>query len=130
MRYLKLRNNYISDISPLAKLLNLEILKLVKNKIINIEALSKLNNLKKLYITNNKIINISPLSNLNISVLEISDNYIENFEPLLSLKSLILLHFRGIINGIEYYGNYHNYELKMLLNVLNNQRRKRIITEL
>jgi internalin A len=59
-----LDSNQITDISPLANLINLRELSLSSNQITDISPLANLINLKWLYLYTNQITDVSPLSNL------------------------------------------------------------------
>jgi Leucine-rich repeat (LRR) protein len=92
MKYLTvafLYDNKISDISPLAGLVNLEELYISNNQISDIRPLAGLKKLKVLQLHHNKITDISPLSGLtNLSELDISYNQIKDLRPLTGLSNV------------------------------------------
>ena len=61
LKELSLRENEITDVSPLAKLVNLSNLNLFNNLIDDITPLSELTGLDRLYLSNNNISNVLPL---------------------------------------------------------------------
>ena len=61
---LDLRNNHITDISPLKALVNLEVLVLKDNQITDISPLKELVNLRDLHLNGNQITDITPLKRL------------------------------------------------------------------
>ncbi len=96
LRVLILRHNQISDVSPLAGLVNLENLNLVSNQINDISPLTKLTNLRILDLENNQISNVSPLAKLaNLRILDLKNNQISNVSPLAGLVNLQFLWLRG-----------------------------------
>ena len=89
---LNLRDNNISDISPLANLTNLEVLLLEGNKISDISPLSGLTNLKTLDLGDNAISDLSPLANLtNLKTLRLRNNVISDITPMVGLTNLAYL---------------------------------------
>ena len=96
---LVLDNNQIADLSPLSGLTNLTALSLVNNQIANLTPLSGLTNLKSLYLDKNQIASLSPLSGLtNLIGLNLASNQIASLSPLSELTNLIdlLLAFNQI----------------------------------
>ena len=86
LRILIIRHNQISDISPLAGLVNLENLSLFSNQISNVSPLAKLKNLRILDLKNNQISNVSPLAGLvNLEYLWLVGNPISDTSPLREL---------------------------------------------
>ncbi|EDT72268.1 internalin like protein [Clostridium perfringens D str. JGS1721] len=88
-----LHGNQISDISPLANLINLENLDLgydkYGNQISDISPLANLTNLKHLYAKHNQISDISPLANLtNLQTLWLQNNRISDVSPIANLTNL------------------------------------------
>ncbi|MCL2014170.1 MAG: leucine-rich repeat domain-containing protein [Oscillospiraceae bacterium] len=84
-------NNKISDISPLARLINLEVLELFSNEISDISPLAGLINLKNLGLGANRIIDISPLTglvNAKLERLSLAYNQIADISPLAELVNL------------------------------------------
>ena len=93
---LNLRDNNISDISPLANLTNLEVLLLEGNKISDISPLSGLTNLKTLDLGDNAISDLSPLANLtNLKTLRLRNNVISDIASLVGLTNLAYLWLDG-----------------------------------
>ena len=96
LTWLRLRNNSISDLSPLARLTNLTWLNLGGNLIISdISALSGLTNLEILWLYGNSISDLSPLAGLtNLTFLEFSNNLVSDLSPLAGLTNLTDLGLR------------------------------------
>ena len=91
LRSLSLRDNNISDISPLAELKNkkLAYLTLSFNNISDISPLAELTKLDYLHLDNNNISDISPLAELkNVRQLLLHDNNISDISPLAGLTRL------------------------------------------
>ena len=61
MEVLRLANNQIADISPLASIVSLENLSLSDNQITDISPLTPLVNIRYIYLYNNQVADISPL---------------------------------------------------------------------
>lgn len=81
--------DYLTDISPIADLTNLETLVLYNNRISNLTPLSSLKNLKTLRLELNRISDLSPLSHLErLESLQIDDNQIADLSPLSRLERL------------------------------------------
>ncbi|EKZ4336175.1 leucine-rich repeat domain-containing protein, partial [Listeria monocytogenes] len=96
LTYLYLKNNQISDISPLANLTNLRTLDLENNQISDISPLANLTNLRTLGLENNQISDISPLSNLtNLVYLYLENNQISDISPLSNLTNLVYLYLEN-----------------------------------
>ncbi len=92
----RVNNNFISDISPLAGLTNLEELILEVNVISDISPLEGLNGLRRLFLGDNVISDISPLEGLNNLIqLGIERNLISDISPLEGLNNLTFLFFNG-----------------------------------
>ena len=86
---LELNGNQISDISPLAGLINLERLELRQNQISDISPLAGLINLLKLNIRRNPLSDISPLASaIKLEFVEVSDTLVSDISPLSALKNL------------------------------------------
>ncbi|MGB7429832.1 MAG: leucine-rich repeat domain-containing protein, partial [Microcoleaceae cyanobacterium] len=80
---LVLSDRTITDVSPLANLINLERLYLDSNQITDISPLANLMNLESLYLDSNQITDISPLANLiNLELLILYENQITDISPL------------------------------------------------
>ena len=95
LTFLHLDDNSISDISPLSGLTNLIELWLYGNSISDISALAGLTNLTSLGISDNSIPNISPVKGLtNLTSLWVSDNSISDISPVKRLTKLTALNFR------------------------------------
>ena len=89
---LDLRNNPISDVSPLSGLTNLTTLDLVHTSISDVSPLSGLTNLRTLDLRNNPISDVSPLSGLtNLTTLDLVHTSISDVSPLLGLTNLTTL---------------------------------------
>lgn len=86
---LDLSNQNISDLKPLASLIQLRSLDLNSNRIVNLKSLSSLINLTHLSLNDNQIIDVSPLSGLySMSELNLDDNKIIDVKPLTGLTRL------------------------------------------
>ncbi len=86
---LELNGNQISDISPLAGLINLERLELRQNQIFDISPLAGLINLISLNIRRNPLSDISPLASaIKLEFVEVSDTLVSDISPLSALKNL------------------------------------------
>ena len=86
---LKLKNNSITNVSPLSSMVNLQELKLSQNQISDIKPLSSLVNLQELHLGENQISDINPLSSLvNLQTLLLNNNQISDIKPLASLVNL------------------------------------------
>ena len=89
LRSLTLSHNNISDISPLAELTQVGYLHLDNNNISDISPLAELKKLDYLHLDNNNISDISPLAELkNLRQLLLYDNNISDISPLAKLKKL------------------------------------------
>ena len=79
----------VSDVMPLANLVNLEQLLLSDNPISDISALAGLTALRSLYLQSANVSDVTPLANLvNLGRLYITGNPVTDFSPLSSLNSL------------------------------------------
>ena len=86
---LYLRDNAITDVRPLASLINLQSLSLWGNKVTDVSPLAGLINLQKLSLWGNEITDVSPLARLtNLQWLQLGDNEIADVSPLASLTNL------------------------------------------
>lgn len=96
-------DNQVSDISPVAGLLNLTVLDMNGNRVQSIAAVARLTNLTELDATQNLITDIRPLSSLvNLERLGLTDNAIHDVEPLRSLTNVRMLSLDGnAIHDIE-----------------------------
>jgi len=106
IQHLCLRDNFISDITPLMYLLNIQTLDIGGNQISEISALVYLTNLNYLSIWSNQIHDLTPLSNLyNLQSLMASDNPITDISTLSQLENLesLSVAFTPVdcINGIS-----------------------------
>ena len=93
LKELKLYNNKITDIMPLAGLVNLTHLELTCNgRITDISPLAGLINLTNLDLQNNSLSDITPLSGLvNLTYLDLTNNRIADITPLTELVNLTYL---------------------------------------
>ena len=84
-----LRDNQISDVSPLQNLTSLQLLDLVRNQISDISPLQNLTSLQHLDLIRNQISDVSPLQNLtSLQSLYLNDNQISDVSSLQNLTSL------------------------------------------
>ena len=90
--YQSVNSNSISDLSPLAGLINLTDLRLRKNSVSDISALAGLTNLEILDLGTNSISDISPLAGLtNLTTLVLRRNSISDISPVAGLTDLTWL---------------------------------------
>ncbi len=101
--FLALVGKKITDISPLANLINLTDLYLYENQITDISPLANLSNLRELYMYSNRITDILPLANLTkLTKIHLDDNQITDISPLANLKNLTeICIYRNQINDIS-----------------------------
>ncbi len=93
-RFLRLDDNEISDLSPLAGLINLRELWLEKNPLSDISPVRSLTNLTHLDIDHNKVSDISPVRNLtNLTHLEIDNSEVSDISSVRNLINLTHLAF-------------------------------------
>ena len=86
---LDLRDNQISDISPIAGLINLRELEINRNTISDISPVRGLTNLTLLTLKDNQISDISPIAGLiNLQRLYLDDNLISDISPIAGLVEL------------------------------------------
>ena len=91
---LDLRDNQISDISPIAGLTELRELEINRNTISDISPVRGLTNLTLLTLKGNQISDISPIAGLiNLRRLYLNDNLFSNLSPLRGLTNLEELYF-------------------------------------
>ena len=89
LQSLALRGNAITDVSPLASLINLRKLWLWGNDIADMSPLASLISLRTLSLWGNEITDVSPLARLtNLQWLQLGDNNIADISPLASLTNL------------------------------------------
>lgn len=89
-------NEILSDLSPLSRLPNLNILFITGNIISDLSPLTELTTLYDLYMRQNIIEDLSPLSDLhNLRYLVIGDNLITDLTPLKDLKKLEFIRMSG-----------------------------------
>ncbi len=89
LNYFDIVSNSVSSLDPLSQLSNLEIILASNNDVTDLSFLSNLTNLKKLGLTNNAITSIDGIQNLtNLEELELSTNDISDLSHLQSLASL------------------------------------------
>ena len=85
----RVNNNFITDISPLARLNNLEELNIEVSAISDISPLAGLNNLRWLFLDDNSISDVSPLEGLNhLELLALENNFIADISPLVANTGL------------------------------------------
>ena len=96
LEWLRLVNNTISDVSPLAKLKRLKHLNLDANLISDVAALAELSRLEVLYLENNAISDPAPLAALkNLDRLDLRNNVISDFSALAELPDTTFLRLEG-----------------------------------
>jgi Leucine-rich repeat (LRR) protein len=89
LEYINLMSNQISDLGPLAGLINLEYINLEGNQISDLGPLAGLTNLSGLYLSDNEITDISPLAGMTDLVsLYLDNNQISDLGPLAELTNL------------------------------------------
>ena len=89
LEVLELRDNLVSDLSPLADLIRLERLNLRDNAITDLSPLAGLFNMRSLDISRNVILDLSPLTGLKkVDWLAINDNPLSDVSSLAELTSL------------------------------------------
>ena len=89
IRFLRLDNNPIVDISPLVHLTKLEGINLLGCGIVDLSSLRDLKNLRGLFLGHNQISDISPLAELtNLTSLHLQSNQIVDLRPLANLINL------------------------------------------
>jgi hypothetical protein len=89
-------SNQISDVSPLATLVNLQKLFLHDNQISDVSPLATLVNLYHLDLDGNQISDVSPLATLvNLQRLDLRNNQINDVSPLATLVNLQVLDLQG-----------------------------------
>ncbi|CAL6045520.1 leucine-rich_repeat domain-containing protein [Hexamita inflata] len=76
LKFLDFSFNRVVDISVLRFLTSLTHIAMISNNIVDVFPLSYLRNLRELYATFNRIMFVSPLMNLNLRVIELSNNYL------------------------------------------------------
>ena len=108
--WLDASGNQVHDISPLAGLRNLEELFLARNRaegslqgIIDVSALAGLENLTILDLSDNGLENILPLSSLhNLQVLTLHTNRITDLEPLTQMSQIVQIDLHSnYVNSLE-----------------------------
>ena len=89
---LEVTDAFLSDLSLIGQLKDLNKLTLSNNHLRDIHTISSLSNLKELYLVDNQIRDIWPISSLSgLTVLELFDNQIQDIEAIGSLNNLTLL---------------------------------------
>ncbi|RKU21529.1 hypothetical protein C6499_21255 [Candidatus Poribacteria bacterium] len=89
LEVLELRDNLVSDLSPLADLIRLESLNLQDNAITDLSPLAGLFNMRSLDISRNVILDLSPLTGFKkLDWLAINDNPLSDVSSLVELTSL------------------------------------------
>ncbi len=88
--------NKISDLRPLAKLINLTELNLNENQISDLKPLTKLNRLTKLQLGFNQIKDVDNLANLvELTELHLNNNQVSDIQSLFRLKKAMLIQVKG-----------------------------------
>ena len=120
LEHLDLCYNYINDISMISELTKLRYLCLGDNEITDIKAINELTNLEELYLYQNRIVDIAALSNLfNLKQLGLGACYISNIEPISNCDEIFWLNLSvNSISNIE--PLTHLYSLRTLY--LNNNK--------
>lgn len=115
LQSLDLADNQIADITPLAGLVNLQYLELSNNKITNVEPLKGLTRLNSLYLNGNQLTDIAPLAGLNrLWSLYLARNHLKAIGPLAKLDRISTLDLND--NEIENIAPLaHMTELNLLL---------------
>ena len=91
-------SNQISDLSPIAGLINLHYLFLVENQVSDLSPLAGLVNLRHLYISDNPISDISPVRGLtNLTVLHAAGTLVSDISPVRNLANLTRLEIHGTL---------------------------------
>ena len=86
---LDLASNRIQDVTPLSGLVKLQYLQLAGNQIEKIEGLAKLENLRTLFLSDNKLTALAPLAGLKkLTSLYLDNNTVADLAPLAELKGL------------------------------------------
>ena len=86
---LKIQNNAISDLTPLADLTRLNFLWISLNQVSDLTPLANLTRLRSLFISINQVTDITPLQNLTrLLVLGVSNNQVSDITPLANLTEL------------------------------------------
>ena len=94
LRELEINRNIISDISPVRGLTNLTLLVFKGNQISDISPIAGLINLRGLYISDNPISDISPVRGLtNLTHLDLDDTLVSDISPVRGLTNLTHLEF-------------------------------------
>ncbi|MFZ2725452.1 MAG: COR domain-containing protein [Methylococcaceae bacterium] len=105
-------NTQINDVSALANLVNLQTLHIDNTQINDVSALTSLINLQTLDISNTQVNDISALASLiNLQTLDISDTQVNDISALASLINLKILYIHSTpINDITPLGNLCNLQ--------------------
>lgn len=86
---LSLVNKGLTDIRPVASLVNLKGLNLSQNSILDVEPIGNLVGLTRLFLLDNQIQDVSPLSSLvNLIYINLKNNQIDDVSSLVTLKKL------------------------------------------
>ncbi len=114
LKDLNVRDSGITDIAGLEFATKLRVLHLDKNPITNLRPLANLINLDRLSLVENGISDITPLAGLTkLRVLHLSRNPITDLRPLANLTQLVELHFW------HFPANPTNLDLRPLTNLIN-----------
>ncbi len=97
LQSLSLDANQVTDVTPLAALVNLQELYLANNQVTDVTPLAALVNLKWLYLDANQVTDVAPLAALvNLQGLYIDENQLKGFSKVLDwLKRLNLIIWNG-----------------------------------
>ncbi|WP_307984605.1 leucine-rich repeat domain-containing protein [uncultured Lactococcus sp.] len=115
-----LRDNQISDVSPLQNLTSLQHLDLIRNQISDVSPLQNLTSLQSLYLNDNQISDVSSLQNLtSLQHLELSRNQISDVSSLQNLTSLQSLYLNN--NQISDVSSLQNLKALQNLSLAANQ---------
>jgi len=91
LTWLALGENEISDLSPLAGLVNMNALSMWDNQVSDLSPISAMENLTELYISRNSISDLSPLASMNLTLLSANGNQISDLSPLVTLTDMVWL---------------------------------------
>ena len=91
-------SNQISDLSPIAGLINLHYLFLVNNQVSDLSPIAGLINLHELLVSDNPISDISPLRGLtNLTLLHLAGTLVSDISPVRNLANLTHLEFHNTL---------------------------------
>lgn len=120
LKYLRLSNMNIKDISPLGSFVQLEQLDLSDNKIQDLNPIRLFRNLNYLDLSNNQIKNLEIVGYLGgLNLLDLTKNEIGDISPLKNLMSLVFLYLGN--NEIDDIEALENLRRMRILNLSNNE---------